>query len=103
MPWSTPFEDPIDLQEQGHKHMDRRSLYSLMTILAIIAAAGPAFADEQIGQSGTPVPTRPFPLFHNPTDQFGPPAPGSTTRFYYFRPHQQRPPSRLPNTMYPRR
>jgi len=69
--------------------MDRRSFNWLMIIFAFIATTETAFAQEQIGQSGAPVPTQPFPLFHNPTDQFVPTAPG--TRSYFFRGHQHRP------------
>src|SRR5437868_7128258 len=69
--------------------MDRRSFNSLLIIFAFIATTETAFAQEQIGQSGAPVPTQPFPLFHNPTDQFVPTAPG--TRSYFFRGQQHRP------------
>jgi hypothetical protein len=53
-------------------------------IFAFIADTETAFAQEQIGRPGAPVPTQPFPLFHNPTDQFVPSAPG-ITRYYDFR------------------
>ena len=78
--------------------MDRRSFNWLMIILAFIATTETAFAQEQIGQSGAPVPTQPFPLFHNPTDQFVPTAPG--TRSYFFRGQQHRP-AQPPNTRPP--
>jgi hypothetical protein len=78
--------------------MDRRSLITLM-IFAFIADTETAFAQEQIGRPGAPVPTQPFPLFHNPTDRFVPSAPG-ITRYYDFRAQQQRP-SRPPNTRPP--
>jgi len=78
--------------------MDRRSFNSLIFILAFIATTATALAQEQIGQSGAPVPTQPFPLFHNPTDQFVPTAPG--TRSYFFRGQQHRP-AQPPNTRPP--
>jgi len=59
-----------------------------MIILPFMAVAERAFGQEQTGR---PVPTQPFPLFHNPTDQFVPMAPG-TTRYYYFRGQQNQPP-----------
>ena len=77
--------------------MDRRSLNPLM-ILAFMAISETAFAQEQIGRPGAPVPTQPFPLFHNPTDQFVPTAPG--TRSYFFRGHQHRPAQ--PSNTHPR-
>lgn len=67
--------------------MNGRSLSSPLVILALITATEPAFAQEQ---SGRPVPTQPFPLFHNPTDQFVPAAPG-TTRIFVFRGQQNQP------------
>jgi hypothetical protein len=65
-------------------------------MFALIADTETAFAQEQIGRPGAPGPTKPFPLFHNPTDQFVPSAPG-ITRYYDFRAQQQRP-SPPPNT-----
>jgi hypothetical protein len=77
----------------GSEHM-RRLRFVLFNALVSCADAGPVFCQDETRHSGAPVPTKPFPLFHNPTDQFGPPV--VPNRNYVVLPSRQHQPPQRP-------